>query len=104
MSTNPFQVLAEPHRRAILDLLRVEDRCVNALVELLPLSQPSVSRHLKLLREAGMVTVRTDGQRRIYALRTEPLRELDAWLTPYRERWRDRLAALEAHLDRLEEP
>ena len=97
-----FGVLAEPHRRRILDLLRAEPRTVSALVDALGLSQPGTSKHLKVLREAGLVDVRKDAQRRVYALKPEPLAELDAWLRPYRRLWRDRLDALERHLDEEE--
>lgn len=97
MST--FAVLAEPHRRQILDLLRAGDRSVGEIVDVLPLAQPTVSKHLKLLREAGLVQVLPDARRRVYRLRTEPLREVDSWLEPYRQVWADRLDALETHLD-----
>ena len=95
----PFEVLAEPQRRAVLDLLRERERSVGQLVERLGMSQPGVSRHLRVLREAGLVEVRADAQRRIYSVRSEPLREVDAWLAPYRRHWADRLDALERHLD-----
>lgn len=95
-----FDVLAEPARRQILDLLLAHDRPVGELVAHLGLSQPGVSKHLRVLRDAELVEVRQDAQRRIYALRSEPLAELDAWLNPYREHWRRRLDALERHLDR----
>jgi DNA-binding transcriptional ArsR family regulator len=95
-----FQVLAEPSRRRILDLLRTDERSVNDLVDRLPLSQPGVSRHLKVLREAGLVQVRKDAQRRLYAVNPEPLAEIDEWLAPFRSLWEDKLDALEAHLDR----
>jgi DNA-binding transcriptional ArsR family regulator len=98
--TTAFQVLAEPTRRRILDELRYSERPVNDLVEVLGVSQPGVSRHLRVLREAGMVEVRQDAQRRLYRLRPEPLREIDQWLEPYRRFWEQRLDALEAHLDR----
>jgi DNA-binding transcriptional ArsR family regulator len=98
-----FDVLAEPKRRQILDLLRADERAVNELVEALGLSQPAVSKHLRTLREAGLVTARTDGQRRLYRLRPEPLRELDGWLEPYRRLWDQRLDALEQHLDEMED-
>jgi DNA-binding transcriptional ArsR family regulator len=98
-----FEVLAEPHRRHILDLLRLRDRSVGELVEELPLTQPSVSKHLKVLKESGLVSVRPDAQRRVYRLRPEPLLEIDAWLTPYRAVWADRLDALEQHLDTMED-
>jgi DNA-binding transcriptional ArsR family regulator len=99
-----FDVLAEPNRRLILDLLRQEPRGVNDLVELLAVRQPSVSKHLKVLREAGLVDVTADAQRRIYRLRTEPLREIDDWLAPYRAMWGERLDALEAHLEVMGPP
>jgi DNA-binding transcriptional ArsR family regulator len=95
-----FAVLAEPSRRRILDLLRDGERSVGDLVENLSLSQPGVSKHLRVLRDAGLVEVRVDAQRRLYQLRPEPLAELDAWLDPYRHFWSGRLDALEAHLDR----
>ena len=82
-----FEVLAEPHRRRILDLLREQERAVGDLVAALGISQPGVSKHLRVLREAGLVEVRTDAQRRLYRLRTEPLREIDEWLAPYRAAW-----------------
>ena len=96
-----FEVLAEPSRRRILDLLRDEERSVGQLVDHLELSQPAVSKHLRVLREAGLVTVRVDAQRRRYRLRLDPLRELDDWLAPYRRLWSDHLDALERHLDDL---
>jgi len=95
-----FAVLAEPSRRRILDLLREQERSVGELVEDLRLSQPGVSKHLRVLRDAGLVDVRVDAQRRLYQLRPEPLSEVDAWLEPYRRFWSGRLDALEAHLDR----
>ena len=97
--TSTFDVLAEPTRRRILDLLREEERPVNDLVGRLELSQPGVSKHLKVLREAGLVTVRADGKRRLYALRAEPLAEVDAWLAHYRAFWSERLDDLERHLE-----
>jgi DNA-binding transcriptional ArsR family regulator len=98
-----FEVLAEPNRRLILDLLREEERAVGDLVSALGMSQPGVSKHLRVLRDAGLVEVRADAQRRLYRLRAEPLREIDEWLTPYRAAWRDRLDSLEGHLDRMTE-
>jgi DNA-binding transcriptional ArsR family regulator len=95
-----FDVLAEPVRRQILDLLRERARAVGELVDLVGLSQPGVSKHLRVLREAGLVRVRRDGKRRWYGLRAEPLAELDAWLAPYRQFWGGRLDALEEHLDK----
>ncbi|MEU4194955.1 metalloregulator ArsR/SmtB family transcription factor [Kribbella sp. NPDC026611] len=97
-----FEVLAEPRRREILDLLRTGERPVGELVDALELSQPAVSKHLKVLRDAGLVEVRHDAQRRWYRLRPAPLAEIDAWLEPYRELWRGRLDALEAHLGRMD--
>src|SRR4051812_36430956 len=97
MST--FTVLADPTRRRILDLLVEEERPVGDLVERLGVSQPGVSKHLKVLREAGLVSVRGDAQRRIYGVRADPLAEIDVWLAPYRRLWNSKLDALERHLD-----
>src|SRR5919198_1965368 len=94
-----FDVLAEPNRRRILDLLRTAERPVGELVQELDVSQPAVSKHLRILREAGLVDVRPDAQRRLYRVRAEPLRALDDWLAPYRARWEARLDHLERHLD-----
>lgn len=94
-----FAVLAEPTRRSILDLLRQDDRAVGELVDALQLSQPAVSKHLRVLRDAGLVDVRVDGPRRIYRLRLEPLVEVDEWLAPYRQRWTEALDALGRHLE-----
>ena len=94
-----FEVLAEPNRRRLLDELRSGERPVGDLVVALGISQPAVSKHLRVLRDAGLVGVRVDAQRRLYRLQPEPLRAIDEWLTPYRSAWSDRLAALEAHLD-----
>jgi DNA-binding transcriptional ArsR family regulator len=94
-----YAALAEPHRRRILDLLRAGERSVGDLVERLDLSQPGVSKHLKVLRGAGLVDVRPDGKRRLYALRAQPLAEVDAWIEPYRAFWSDHLDALERHLE-----
>jgi DNA-binding transcriptional ArsR family regulator len=99
----PFAALAEPHRRRILDLLRVADRPVGDLVDALAVSQPAVSKHLRVLREVGLVEAHTDAQRRIYRLRPEPLRAIDEWLAPYRELWESRLDALARHLDAMPE-
>lgn len=98
MSTT-FEVLAEPNRRRILDLLRDRERSVGELVELVRIGQPGVSKHLRVLRQAGLVKVRIDAQRRWYRLRAEPLAEIDTWLEPYRKYWSGRLDALERHLD-----
>ncbi|MEQ7126498.1 metalloregulator ArsR/SmtB family transcription factor [Actinopolymorpha sp. B11F2] len=97
----PFDVLAEPTRRRILDLLLERPRLVGELTGQLGLSQPGTSKHLRVLREAGLVRVRPDAQRRWYELRPEPLVELDAWLAPYRRLWADSLDALERHLDTM---
>jgi len=97
--TTTFEVLAEPSRRTILDLLRGGELPVTALVDATSLSQPSVSKHLKILREAGLVESRTDAQRRLYRLRADPLRDIDEWLTPYRQMWASSLNALERHLE-----
>jgi DNA-binding transcriptional ArsR family regulator len=101
--TATFEVLAEPNRRRILDLLRTAERPVGDLVEQLAVSQPAVSKHLRVLREAGLVEVRSDAQRRIYRVRTEPLRAIDDWLEPYRRLWASRLDDLERHLDAMAE-
>ena len=100
--TATFEALAEENRRRILDLLAEEERPVGDLVELLELSQPTVSKHLKVLRQAGLVQSRTDAQRRIYRVSPEPLREVDQWLAPYRRQWAGHLNALERHLQIME--
>jgi DNA-binding transcriptional ArsR family regulator len=92
-------VLAEPTRRRILDELRLADRSVGDLVATLAMSQPAVSKHLKVLREAGFVSSRTAAQQRIYRLEPGPFRALDAWLAPYRRMWNRHLDALERHLE-----
>jgi DNA-binding transcriptional ArsR family regulator len=97
-----FEVLAEPNRRALLGLLASSERSVGELERRLRLSQPSVSKHLKVLREAGFVESRVEGQRRVYRLRPEPLRELESWLAPFRRFWSAHVDALERHLDRME--
>jgi len=94
-----FEVLAEPRRRHILDLLRQGEQTVGELVGHLALSQPAVSKHLRVLREAGLVTVRVDAQRRCYRLSPGPLTEVDEWLAPYRALWSSRPDAVERHLD-----
>jgi len=93
-----FDVLTDGSRRQILDLLRVRERSVGELVGELGLSQPGVSKHLRVLREAGLVRVRVDAQRRWYGLDPKPLVEIDMWLAPYRRYWADRLDDLERHL------
>lgn len=98
-----FAVLAEPNRRRILDLLRERERPVGEIVDALAVSQPAVSKHLRVLRDAGVVEARVDAQRRLYRVRPEPLRDIDAWLAPYRAMWSDSLDALENHLDDMEE-
>jgi DNA-binding transcriptional ArsR family regulator len=99
-TASAIEVLAEPSRRRILDLLRQGERPVGDLVERMALSQPAVSKHLKILRVAGLVDVRAVAQRRLYRVRPEPLAELDAWLAPYRTMWTERLDDLEAHLSK----
>jgi DNA-binding transcriptional ArsR family regulator len=96
-----FEVVAEPNRRRILDLLREDQRSVGELVERLGLNQPAVSKHLRVLKDARLVEVRREAQRRVYRLRPEPLIELEVWLEPYRRCWNERLDALERRLDRM---
>jgi DNA-binding transcriptional ArsR family regulator len=96
-----FEVLAQPIRRSILDQLRDGERLVGELAEALGLTQPLTSKHLRVLRDAGFVTVRVDGPRRWYGLRVEPLAELDDWLAPYRWMWESRLDRLGAHLEAM---
>src|SRR5258708_35288761 len=93
-----FEVRADPRRRRILDLLRDRERPVGDLVDVLRVSQPAVSKHLRVLRDAGLVEARVDAQRRLYRVRAEPLRLLDDWLAPYRAMWTSRLDALAGHL------
>lgn len=99
-----FAVIGDPTRRRILDLLRGGERSVGELVAALGITQPNVSKHLRVLDEAALVRVRIDGPRRHYALDPEGLRDLEAWLAPFREIWADRLDALEHHLDEGIEP
>jgi DNA-binding transcriptional ArsR family regulator len=99
-----FAVLAEPTRRDILDLLRDGERPVGELVDRLRLSQPAVSKHLRVLRDAGLVEVRPDAQRRLYRIRAEPLAAMDEWLAPYRRLWTRSLDKLEKHLEMEEKP
>src|SRR5919108_524080 len=94
-----FEVMAEPNRRLILDLLRQRERTVGDLVAAMAVSQPAVSKHLRILRGAGLVESRSEAQRRFYRVRPQPLREMDAWLEPYRAMWTRSLDALERHLD-----
>ncbi len=97
-----FAIVAEPNRRAILSLLLSSERSVGEIERLLRLSQPSVSKHLRVLREAGFVESRIEAQRRLYRLRPEPLMELDAWLVPFRRFWSKHIDALEQHLEKME--
>jgi len=99
-----LEAIVEPTRRRILDAVRDGERSVGDLVEIVGMHQPGVSRHLKVLRDAGLVEVRSDAQRRLYRLRPEPLKELDEWLEPYRAEWADRLDDLERHLRRTAIP
>ena len=96
-----MEVIGEAHRRDILDQLRGGEQPVQSLVQKLGLSQPAVSKHLRVLREAGLVDVRPEAQRRMYRLRLEPLLELDLWLEPYRQMWKESLDRLEAHLETM---
>jgi DNA-binding transcriptional ArsR family regulator len=98
-----FELLAEPNRRRILDRLRDGELPVGELVDRLSMSQPAVSKHLRVLRDAGLVDVRVDAQRRLYRLRPEPLREVDVWIAPYRRLWEDRLDRLERHLQQMQD-
>lgn len=104
MASTALDVLHEPHRRAVLDLLRQGPRLVGELSEALGMSQPATSKHLRVLRDAGLVTAQVDGPRRRYHLRPQPLADLDAWLEPYRWMWTDRLDDLGAHLDAMDDP
>ncbi|MED1783817.1 metalloregulator ArsR/SmtB family transcription factor [Brevibacillus fortis] len=98
-----FEILAEPHRRTMLDLLRIRERSVGELVDKCQLSQPGVSKHLRIMREAGLVTVRSVSQKSIYSIRPEPLQEIDKWLESYRHFWSSKLDELEAFLDHEKE-
>ena len=98
-----FEILAEPNRRRILDLLRERERPVGELVGALTLSQPAVSKHLRILRDAGFVEARVEAQRRLYRVRAEQLREIDEWIAPYRALWNESLDFLERHLDERKE-
>ena len=99
---NAFSVLAEPNRRLLLDLLLGGPKPVSRLVEQINMSQPVVSKHLRILRDAGFVSVEPDGQRRLYSINPEPLEKVDAWIQPYRQYWSDTLGALERHLDQTD--
>jgi DNA-binding transcriptional ArsR family regulator len=98
-----FTIIAEPNRRAILSLLALAERSVGDIEAELKMPQPSVSKHLRVLREAGFVEVTVDAQRRVYRLRPEPLQEIDVWLAQFRRHWAAHVDALERHLDRLEQ-
>jgi DNA-binding transcriptional ArsR family regulator len=97
-----FEIIAEPNRRAILSLLVSSEQSVREIELQLRMSQPTVSKHLRVLREAGFVESTVDAQRRLYRLKPEPLQEVDAWLAPFRQFWSARVDALERHLDRME--
>lgn len=99
--SSTFAIIAEPNRRAILSLLASSELSVGDIEGRLRMTQTSVSKHLRILREAGFVESRIDAQRRLYRIRAEPLREVDAWLTPFRRYWSAQVDALERHLDRL---
>jgi DNA-binding transcriptional ArsR family regulator len=98
-----FEIIAEPNRRAILSLLVASEQSVAEIEQELGMSQPTVSKHLRVLRDAGIVEFTVDAQRRVYRLRPEPLREVDAWLAQFRRYWSARVDALERHLDRIEQ-
>ena len=98
-----FEIIAEPNRRAILNLLSSSQQSVGEIERQLRMSQPTVSKHLRVLREAGFVESTVDAQRRLYRLRPEPLQEIDAWLAPFRRFWSAHVDALERHLDRMGE-
>ena len=98
-----FEIIAEPNRRAILGLLLSSEQSVGEIERRLRMSQPTVSKHLRVLREAGFVESTVDGQRRLYRLKPGPLQEIDAWLAPFRRFWSTHVDALERHLDRMDE-
>jgi DNA-binding transcriptional ArsR family regulator len=104
MSTDAFTAIVEPRRRQILDHLRAGPASVNQLVDALKMPQPAVSKHLKVLRDGGLVASRIAAQRRIYSLNHQPLEDVDAWLSPYRQLWERSLDALAVHLDRTHPP
>ncbi len=99
-----FAILAEPNRRTILSLLAASERSVGELERQLRMPQTSVSKHLRVLRDAGFVEARIEAQRRVYRIRPEPLKEVDAWLAPFRALWTTHVDALERHLDRMDQP
>ncbi|MDH6672508.1 DNA-binding transcriptional ArsR family regulator [Paenibacillus sp. LBL] len=102
MNDNLFEILAEPNRRTILDYLRVKECTVGEIVDLMPLSQPGVSKHLRILREAGLVSLRKEAQTHVYSLNARPLEEIHYWLEPYRKFWSNKLDDLERILDQDE--
>ena len=99
-----FAIIAEPNRRAILSLLVLSEQSVGEIERQLQMTQPTVSKHLRVLREAGFVESTVDAQRRLYRLRPESLQALDAWLAPFRRFWSAHVDALERHLDRIDQP
>jgi DNA-binding transcriptional ArsR family regulator len=99
-----FEVIAEPNRRAILSVLVLSQSSVGEIERQLGMPQPAVSKHLRVLREAGFVEATVDAQRRLYRLKPEPLQEIDAWLAPFRRFWSAHVDALERHLDRMDPP
>jgi DNA-binding transcriptional ArsR family regulator len=98
-----FEIIAEPNRRAILSLLVSSEQSVGEIERQLGMPQPTVSKHLRVLREAGFVEATVDAQRRLYRLKPQPLQEVDAWLAPFRQFWSDHVDALERHLDRMDQ-
>ena len=98
-----FEIIAEPNRRAILSLLVSSEQTVGDIERQLSMSQPAVSKHLRVLREAGVVEATVDAQRRVYRLKPEQLQEIDEWLAPFRQLWSTHVNALERHLDRMAE-
>jgi len=96
-----FTIIAEPNRRAILSLLVSSEQSVGEIERRLRMTQPTVSKHLRVLRNAGFVEATVDAQRRVYRLKPEPLQEVEAWLAPFRQFWSAHVDALERHLDRL---
>jgi DNA-binding transcriptional ArsR family regulator len=99
-----FEIIAEPNRRAILSMLAISEQSVGEIERRLRMSQPTVSKHLRVLRESGFVEATVDAQRRLYRLKPEPFREVDAWLAQFRRFWSAHVDALERHLDRMDEP
>lgn len=104
MEPSAFEIIGEPNRRAILSLLAASQQSVGEIERRLHMPQPTVSKHLRVLREAGFVESTVDAQRRLYRLRPEPFQEVEAWLAPFRRFWSVHLDALERHLERMDEP